>query len=104
MGNLCRNPSTWEDGRATAYQVGVNRNFFLHNDSPEVHSDYPYVRSYGRQADADIVKLHKGDVVFVDGFLRNRTFDRVSVCPECDTEILWKDKALEIVPYTVQYL
>ena len=104
VGNLGTDPVRWEEGRATAYQVGINRNYYLKDDSPSAYSDFPYIRSYGRQADEDITHLQKGTLVLVDGFIRLRKFQRKSVCPNCGAEKDWKHTVLEIVPYTVQYL
>ena len=104
IGTLCADPEQYENGWATAYQVGINRNFYLRDDSPSSFSDYPFIRSYGRQADSDMEHLQKGTLVLVDGFLRIRTFDRITKCPECGTEKQWESRVLEIVPYSVQYL
>lgn len=104
LGNLCSDPVQWEDGRVTAYQLGVNRKFYLKDDDPSTASDYPYIRSMGRQADNDIEALCKGSLVLVDGFVRLRKFTRESICPYCGSTKQWLDKVLEIVPYSVQYL
>lgn len=104
IGNLCADPAPQENGRATAYQIGINRNFYLKDDLPSVSSDYPYVRSYGRQADSDMEHLQKGSLVLVDGFLRIRKFLRTTKCPACGFEKTWEANVMEIVPYTVQYL
>lgn len=104
LGNLCADPVQWEDGRVTAYQLGVNRKFYLRDDDPSTASDYPYIRSMGKQADNDIDALCKGSLVLVDGFVRLRKFQRESVCPYCGAHKQWLDKVLEIIPYSVQYL
>ena len=104
IGNLCADPVQWENGRVTSYQLGVNRNFFIKDDDPAVHSDFPFIRSMGMQADKDIEALKKGSLVLVDGFVRMRKFNRENVCEKCNSTKKWVDKVLEIVPYTVQYL
>ena len=104
IGNLCSDPKQWESGRATSYQLGVNRKFYLKHDDPSVYADFPYVRSYGEQAENDFEALHAGSTVLVDGFIKMRTFTRKSTCPYCGTVNTWRDKVLEVVPYSVQYL
>ena len=104
LGNLCADPTQQNQGRETSYQLGVNRNFYLKDDAPDAYSDYPYVRSFGRQADSDIEHLQKGSLVLIDGCLMLRVFDRTSVCPKCGASKTWKSNAMEVVPYSVQYL
>lgn len=104
IGNLCKAPEQWQDGRVTAYQLGVNRRYYLKDDDPSIYSDYPYIRSMGRQADNDIEALHANSRVLVDGFVRLRKFKRSNICPNCGVERVWIDKVLEIVPYVVEYL
>lgn len=104
IGNLCADPTQWENGRATAYQLGVNRKFFQRTDDPSIVADYPYIRSYGDQAANDIEALHKSSSVMIDGFLKMRQFNRQSVCPYCGATRNWADYVLEAVPYSVEYL
>lgn len=104
IGNLCANPQSFEGGKATSYQLGVNRKYFQRYDDPSTFADYPYIRSLGTQAENDIEALHKGSLVLVDGFLKMRYFDRKSKCPYCGTVRTWTDYCLEVVPYSVEYL
>lgn len=104
IGNLCADPVQWEGGKATSYQVGINRKFYLHDDDPSTYADFPYVRSYGLQAGNDIEALHKGSLVLIDGFVKMRHFSRKSTCPYCGTVKEWTDKVLEVIPYSVEYL
>ena len=104
IGNLCNDPVSWEGGKATSYQVGINRKFYLKDDDPATSSDYPFIRSYGIQAENDIEALHQGSLVLVDGFVKMRHFSRKSTCPFCNSVKTWTDKVLEIVPYSVEYL
>lgn len=104
IGNLCADPQPWEDGKVTAYQLGVNRKFYQKTDDPSVNADYPFIRSYGLQAENDIEALSKGSLVLVDGFLKMRYFDRQNTCPYCGATRSWTDYCLEVVPYSVEYL
>lgn len=104
IGNLCADPKSFEGGKATSYQLGVNRKFYQKYDDPSINADYPFIRSLGTQAENDIEALHKGSLVLVDGFLKMRHFDRKSTCPYCGTVRSWTDYCLEVVPYSVEYL
>lgn len=104
LGNLCADPVQWEDGRATAYQLGVNRKFYQRTDDASIVADYPFVRSYGEQAMNDIEALHKSSTVLLDGFLKMRLFNRENNCPYCGATRVWQDSALEAVAYSVEYL
>lgn len=104
IGNLCADPTQWENGNATAYQLGINRKFFQRTDDPTIVADYPFVRSYGDQAMNDAEALHKSSSVLVDGFLKMRKFNRQSVCPECGATRNWSDYVMEAIPYSVEYL
>lgn len=104
VGNLCADPKPFEGGKATSYQLGVNRKYFQRYDDPSTFADYPYIRSLGVQAESDIEALHKGSMVLVDGFLKMRYFDRKSKCLYCGTIRTWTDYCMEVVPYSVEYL
>ena len=104
IGNLTTTPKKHEHGMATSYQIGVTRKFFVKGDSQETTSDYPYIRSYGEQGEADYAALEKDSGVLIDGFLKTRRFERTCECPYCHTEKKWENSVLEIIPYSVQYL
>lgn len=104
LGNICADPEQWENGQATAYQLGINRKFYQRTDDPSVVADYPFIRSYGEQAANDIEALRKSSTVLVDGFLKMRQFNRSSTCPHCGANRIWADYVMEAVPYSVEYL
>ena len=54
VGRLCADPKTYENGKSTAYQLGIDRHFFIAEDDPDVAFDYPYIRSYGKQGISDM--------------------------------------------------
>mgnify|MGYP000993602078 FL=1 len=45
-----------------------------------------------------------GSLVYLDGCIRTRTIDRVTLCEHCNQDYNWKDVVLEILPYSVEYL
>lgn len=107
VGTLCRDVETYTSEKGlviSQYQLAVNRKFRLRDDAAENRTDYPWVKSYGDIGEEDAKFLHTGSVVLVDGMIQTREVKRKSVCSECGEEYPWKDNALEIVPYSVEYL
>lgn len=107
IGTLCRNVETFRTNNGlqiTQYQLAVNRKYRVKDDSAENRTDYPWVKSYGQIAVDDSKFLQMGAMVYVDGMIQTREVDRVTVCSNCGEQYHWKDAALEIVPYAVEYL
>lgn len=107
IGTLCRDVETYTNEKGltiTQYQLAINRKFRLRDDAAENRTDYPWVKSYGDIGEDDSKFLHMGSVVLIDGMIQTREVSRKSVCSECGEEYPWKDNALEIVPYSVEYL
>lgn len=107
IGTLCRDPksvSPKEGLTITQYQIALNRKYVIRSDPPEIRSDYPWVKSYGENAEKDLMYLHTGSEVFIDGLVQARSVQRHSVCAACGKEYTWKERVLEIVPYETEYL
>lgn len=107
IGALCRDVETYTNSKGlttTQYQLAVNRKFRLKDDAAEIRTDYPWVKSYGEIGEDDAKFLHTGSIVLIDGMVQTREVDRTTVCPHCGESYNWKDNALEIVPYSVEYL
>lgn len=107
IGTLCRDVSTYTSEKGLAisqYQLAVNRKFRLRDDAAENRTDYPWIKSYGDIGEEDAKFLHMGSVVLIDGMIQTRDVKRKTVCSECGEEYVWKDNALEIVPFSVEYL
>ncbi len=107
FGTLCREPKKVLPKAGlivTQYQIALNRKFRIRQDPPEIKADYPWVKSYGENAIQDRDKLHTGSQIFIDGCLQARNVKRQSKCSSCGAEYSWKDRALEIVPYEVEYI
>ena len=105
IGNLCREPErvNTQNFTITQYQLASNRKFLIKEDDPEAKTDYPWVKSYGAQAEMDINALHTGSMVFIDGCIQSRRVPVTRVCSK-GHENLVEDLACEIVPYSVEYL
>lgn len=106
-GRLTRDPkkiSPKNGLTVTQYQIGVKRNYKIKDDPPEIDSDYPWIKTYGKMAEEDRCRLKEGSIVRLDAYLQTRNVQRYTVCPHCGTKYYWKDKAMEIVPYDIEYV
>lgn len=107
IGTLCRDPELYTDERERAsiqYQLAVNRKFRIREDAPETKTDYPWVKTHGQQAIKDAESLKTGSVVYISGSLQTRDITRTTVCKNCGAAYTWSDTAMEIVPYSTEYL
>lgn len=107
IGTLCRDVDTYvtEKGlQITQYQLAVNRKYRIKDDAAENRTDFPWIKSYGEIGADDARFLHMGSVVLIDGMIQTREVNRKTTCSNCGNEYNWKDNALEIVPYSVEYL
>lgn len=108
MGNVCADPSynpIDNGGRVCTYQLGINRKVFIREDDPSVRADFPWVKSLGDQADKDRDALMKGSLVFIDGSIQARDdFLMDKKCENCGEITKVKGQAMEIIPYSVEYL
>ena len=117
--------------RITQYPIAMYRKLKIRSDPPAIRADYPWVKSYGAIADEDMKRLYTGSEIMVDGCLQTRLVLRHIVCgvsydkdgkpekdedgnprmragpsgkPEgCGRTYDWKDRAMEVVPYSVEY-
>ena len=107
LGTLLRNPELIAIGKkkrnTVRYPIAIQRKYFIH-DTNEAHSDYPWVNTIGEQAENDIKYLQVGSVVYVDGYIQTRNATQTSVCNQCQKSYNWKDTAVEIIGYSVEYL
>lgn len=105
IGNLCREPERiiTQNTVITQYQLASNRKFLIKEDNPEARTDYPWVKSYGAQAEMDINALHTGSLVFIDGCVQSRRIPVNRMCSKGHPNPV-EDLACEIVPYSVEYL
>lgn len=88
----------------TQYTIAVNRKYRVRTDSAEIESDYPVVKSYGKNALEDRKRLHVGSLIQVDGCIQTRRVEREVTCKNCGKKYMREDTALELVPFDVEYL
>lgn len=86
------------------YCVGVNRKYYINTQNTMI-SDYPWVYSYGSQAEDDYRHLVKNEsLVMIDSFVHNEHFKNKMVCGNCGQEFTYTDIGTQFTPYAVEYL
>lgn len=106
-GTLLHEPKIFTTKRGkqvTQYPIVINRKFTIRADDPIIKSDFPVVKSYGEQARDDKLYLKPYSEVIIDGGLQARNIVRNAKCPHCGQFYQWKDTAMEIVTYAVEYV
>ncbi len=109
IGNLCRPPQLYQDENiryaSCQYQIATNRKYHIRdNGAADVRTDYPWIKTFGEQANKDAIHLQEGATIYINGGLQTREVARTTVCTNCGEEYIWKDTASEVVPYSVEYL
>lgn len=104
-GTLVNDPELKEtrQGVCCRYMLGVNRKYFIKTQG-EITADYPWVYSFGQQAEDDYRHLVKGSNILVDGFIRTRKVSTRMKCGMCEEEYNFPDVATEFIPYSIEYL
>ena len=104
-GTLITDPASINLGtgiKCCRYELGVNRSFFV-NSQPDQTADYPWVYSYGKQAESDLKYLRKEAEVTVKGFLINKTIMAKHTCERCNSIYSYESIGTQLIPYSVEY-
>ena len=83
FGHVCCEPKKIRpksDLIVTQYQVALTRKFRIRTDSPDTRTDFPWVKSYGKNAEEDKLRLTTGSEVYIDGCLQARSVLRHAIC------------------------
>lgn len=112
IGTLCREPELHEFDNATGkkskvcqYQLASNRRYHIRDGKhDEERTDYPWIKTSGKQAEEDAVRLHTGSTVYINGAVQTREIERDIECPDCHAIYTIKESVCEIYPYAVEYL
>ena len=107
IGTLLKDPklvTTKQKVQFTQYPIAINRKYTIRTDDPSIRTDWPIVKSYGEQARDDKTYLRYQAEVIIDGFMQARTVTRRCKCANCGQLYDWKDHAMELVPYDVEYV
>lgn len=105
MGNVDSDPESLgtEKKPACRYRLRIDRKYYIQSQN-DIHVDYPYIYSYGKQAINDLKYLKRGALIEADCFLRARTVKSDIVCKHCGEKYQYDDIASELIPYSVEYL
>ncbi len=109
FGTLVREPRYAPDygvtnRRETNIQVALNRKRMIVEDGPDKRTDYPYIRAFGKIAEETAKVLHTGSEIYVEGAVETRKVEIEKNCPFCEKDFIVQTSAVEIVPYTIEYI
>lgn len=111
IGTLCREPEMREfenNGKKSnvcQYQLAANRRYHIRDGMhDQERTDYPWIKTAGKQANEDMERLHMGSTVFINGAIQTREIERKVTCDACGDQYPIKEMACEIFPYSVEYL
>lgn len=109
IGTLCRDPVFYEQDNGsnscmTQYQIASNRRYHIRDGHEEERTDYPWVKTVGKQGKDDYAHLKTGSTIFINGAIQTREIERLMVCEECGEQFIKKEVASELFPYSVEYL
>ena len=88
----------------TQYQIAINRKYRVKEHEGVIKSDYPWVKSFGSQADEDLKRLRKSSKIYIAGALQTREMSRFVICENCSSRLDYTEAVAEIVPQDVEYL
>lgn len=107
LGKVIRTPELYtfgenDDKCIASYQVSIHRRFVVYGSADSF--DYPWVKTINRQARIDAQVLHEKSTIFINGAVQSRDAKRKACCSICKDEIEIKDRFVEILPYSIEYL
>lgn len=106
IGNVTSEPEYTNDGKLKMlqYTIAVARQYFLKDDSTLSKVDYPHIKAYGKNAEKDHERIKTKTQVMIKGMLQTRQYTQKFVCEECGQELEGTAVAMEIIPYSTEYL
>lgn len=107
-GNVCREPVYYKspDGRKEEcdFQLAVGRKRRIIEDGPEKTTDFPFVKTYGKNSFEYSQVLQLGSEVLINGSVQAREIEMLKQCEFCNEEFVAQGATMEIVPYSVEYI
>lgn len=107
IGKVVNNPERHEliDKVYTRFQLYVEHEYCVDGSEDLRESlSFPWIYSYGENAEKDFLSLHTGANVFIDGAIQSRRYKDKYVCSNCGEIFDVQGKTLEIVSYATEYL
>lgn len=105
IGTVVSNPELIGDEKhpCCRYRLGVDRKYYIKTQD-ELTADYPWIYSYGQQAEWDYKHLEQGSVILADAFIHNRQVTATMQCENCGSDYGYPDVTTEFIPYSIEYL
>lgn len=107
IGMLMGDPSFRETEKGVKigkYQVAVMRRYRIKEDEPSRKADFIWIKSFGRIAEKDEKFLKKGTLMYIDGVLQTKKYEKEINCASCNYKITADEVSTEVVPYACEYL
>lgn len=115
IGTVITKPQLVEDEKTGAkfcrYMIGVDRKFVLdRSEDSRKAADYPWVYTYGRQAEEDAKRLkgsqenEAGSRVFVEAAVSTEKVEKHWKCANCGQEYTTEVNGSKLIAYSVEYL
>lgn len=106
IGTICNDPTKIDFKKSSVcqYQIAVPRTYRIKGSTDDDKADFPWVKSYGKNAIEDLKRLKKSSLILIDGCLQAREQAKTCQCEQCGNSYEYIDKMLEIVPYETEYL
>ena len=90
--------------RSSKYRIAIERTYRLVNSTEDEKTDFPLVHSFGDNAKEDMLRIHSGSLVLIDGYLQSFEKKVPCKCPNCGADHEWSDTRMEIIPFETEYL
>ena len=107
IGTVCTDVIGRDSGSGvslTQYQLAINRKYRVAEHEGVIKSDYPWIKSFGNQAEEDLKRLRKSSKVYISGALQTREMSKFLICEHCSSRMDYTESVAEIVPQDVEYL
>ncbi|MCR5480339.1 MAG: single-stranded DNA-binding protein [Ruminococcus sp.] len=104
FGYVCTDVKLNTEGKSLMYQIKIDRRFNV-EEQGDTRADYPWIKTFGKQAQLDRQHISRSSGVFVNGVLQTRELIRHYVClgEGCDGVIDYKDTVAEILSRNTEY-
>lgn len=107
FGRLMTDPTFFKTKAGTIvsqFKIAVGRKYRIVTDDEDIKTDWPWVKTYGKEAIDAKMKLFRGSEIYVDGAIQARTIHRKTKCENCGEIYNWNDRTLELVPFALEYI
>lgn len=105
IGTVRKEPEFKDDGKNPfcRYPLQIDRKYYIPSQC-DISADFPWVYSYGQQAEWDSKYLHNGSEILVDGFMCTDYVFPYITCDTCGEKFQFRDTRASFIPYSIEYL